>query len=87
MQSSVGFLNDGMFCNGIWRICRDSGHLDSIFGTGFQIDIVETGTAQQDQSDTVLMQDFNDFRRSLIVHKDTYRIETLCQRSRLHRQP
>ena len=88
VDTAVGCLDDG---HGVLRdrvrgISGNAQYSDAVFLGGLEVNIVEAGAAQEDQADTAVVQDFNDFTGSFVINEDADRVKALGKLGRLNGQ-
>ena len=75
-----------MLCHCVWGVSRYAQDRDAVLGSGLLVDIVEAGAAQEDQSDTAVMQLLDDRTRCLVVDEDADSVIAVGEVCRLIRQ-
>ncbi len=88
VETAVGCLDGrhGMLSHRVWGVGRYAQHGDAVLSSGFLIDIVEAGAAQEDQADAAVMQLLDDIARSLVVDEDADRIVAIGEMCSLRGQ-
>ena len=75
----------GILSHGVGRVGGHAHHVDAAFG-GFEVDVVETGTAQCDEFHPVAHEFVDDGGVALGVHKDTNHVGPLGEGHGFHRE-
>src|ERR1700751_1406408 len=78
---------DRMLGYGVWRITRNSSYRNAQFLGALQIDVVESGTTQRNQSDARSRQVLKDVAANDIIDKNTDRRRAFSTGRSLRLQP
>ena len=65
---------NGVFCDGMRRVCRNPHDPDPELLCGCEINVVESGAAQRDKTDTVILKDPEDFPVAGVVDEYAHRL-------------